>query len=176
MIGRARQIQYLRAMGIDVWVPRSRVDAAARAGTSAEPPATSDSPSGAAAGFTLGPGSGSLLLLCDSAQQASLPIAADIARCLDGAPVWGWPARDAGGVPLEAAVRERLFTGVLVFGTLAEAGAAGALLQVCASARIVRTQSLPDLARDPDERRALWSTLSATGWVAPRRQQASGRR
>jgi hypothetical protein len=166
---RGLQIRYLRALGIDVWVlrrpPESGGPAAESDAESSLGDRPTDEPRGASP-WVIGPGNGSLLLLCGSPEEAASPLATDIARCLNGEPVWGWPApgRGAEGVPLEAAIRERLFTGVLVFGGAARENTPA----VSGSARLLRVPAIFDLARDPHARRALWARLRATGWCAAR--------
>lgn len=195
----ARQAEYLRAMGIDVWMWRERglrdvADDGAADATSVpkvesnlEPnfePALEPRPGASlrtaeltATGLVVGPGNGSLLLICDGPADTSLPIAADIARCLAEEPVWGWPADSASapGVPLEETVRDRMFTGVLAFGEAAAAAAGDTDKGVRGSARILRAASMAELAADPAARRTLWSQLRATDWCAPRRRDPQGR-
>lgn len=172
---RGRQVEYLRAMGIEVWWRRGNgIPVGSRAAT--QPNVSPTSAMTPDRGYVIGPGSGSLLLLCDSAGDAALPIAADIARCFADAPVWGWPAPAGGaaGMALDQAIRERLFTGVLVFGALPETPAAAGCSPVWGSARIVHANALADLARSPEARRALWERLRSTDWCVPRSRTASG--
>ncbi len=170
MTGRPLQIEYLRAMGIEVWLQRGN-ETPATAG--AEEPIVEGEPAepqtAGSRAFVVGPGEARLLFLCESPGESGLPIAADIARALGEAPAWGWPAAagDSAAAPLEAVIRERLFTGVLVFGQLAGPGEDR---PVSGSARIVRAPSLGTLAGSPEARRKLWSVLRETGWCADRRR------
>lgn len=168
----ARRHEYLEAMGIDVWVPVHRI-AGARATTGTEDaapiPVATPEPG---TGIVIGPGTGSLMLLCANSREASTPLAADIARCLDCEPVWSWlsPADSGAGVPLEQAIAERLFTRVLVFGrALAGAGIdPAAPVLVLGSARLLLVPSLPELEQKATARRALWAELSVNNWCGPR--------
>ncbi|MEJ8569053.1 hypothetical protein [Elongatibacter sediminis] len=198
MTSRAVQIEYLRAMDIDVWLRRDSSDAVAelvsgqpgsgpgpvdQPGDSAEAAPPRDEQTDRAAIATvadtlvIGPGAGSLLLVCASRNETSLPIASDIARSLAGAPVWGWPAdrsSEADGNPspaqsLEDAISGRMFTGVVLFGVAIPGVEAGADETVCGSARILSADSLRRLAADPAARRGLWARLRNTDFCAPRR-------
>lgn len=176
----AARIEYLQAMGVDVWALR-RTGGATGAATAAADPASSaaDGPaagpaeSGAASaptGLVIGPGDGRLLLVCDRPEDAARAVATDIVRCLDGGTVWAWPASSDGGgaMTIEAAIRERLFTGLLVFGQQAMActGATGDTVR--GSARLVRAPSLAELESSPDARRDLWRRLRETDWCVAR--------
>jgi DNA polymerase III psi subunit len=167
--------QYLHAMGIEPLVCRG-LGMAVAAGPVAQPavdehfsPAPGQSADTAEACYEIGPGAGSTLLLCDSREQAASPLASDIARCLDEVPVWGWNvAADqqdarAPAFTLESAIRDRLFTRVLLFS---DAGYPQAL--VIGSARIIRAPALPQLANDPQQKRVLWSQLTEHGWAGRR--------
>lgn len=168
MTDRALQIEYLRAMGVDVWVLRDSEVPEAAAPHPPERPAAAAAPEAATSGgFVIGPGESHLLLVCEFPGDSGLPIAADIARTLGEAPVWGWPAPagDDQALPLETVIRERLFTGVLMFGRPSGAAEESA---VSGSARIVRAPSLGALADSAEARRGLWETLRETGWCAVR--------
>lgn len=147
------RVQYLQRMGIEVWVPR--------ADTAPGTPAATN----AATQLSIGPGRGSQLWVCERAELSALPLAADLERCLADPPVWAWPAEDE-GVTLEEAVRENLFTNVVIFGeTLAQR-----LLESDAgpgpgSARVVRAPAIDLLRHSPQERRACWRLLAANGLI-----------
>lgn len=153
-----RRNEYLEALGIDVWIPRQRH---ARAVPTASTPN---------AGIVVGPGTGNVLLLCASSAEAAMPLAADIARCLDCEPVWAWPA-PAGSLeslPLEQAVAERLFTRMIIFGTGLTWPEIDPAARVMGSARLLQADSIPVLARSAAARKSLWAELSASNWCAPR--------
>ena len=172
----ARRNAYLHALGIDVWVPRAGADKATF--VHPEPGAVSELPVSLAHGLHIGPGDGNTLLLCNGPAEAATQLAADIARCLDGEPVWSWPvpAEAEPGISLQQAIEQRLFTRVLVFGQ--ELGgfvselASGSDAQVIASARILRTRSITELAGSPVAKRTLWSELCANEWCAGRAGKA----
>ena len=172
----ARRNAYLRALGIDVWVPRAVADKATF--VHPEPGTASALPPPVAHGLHLGPGDGNTLLLCNAPAEAATRLAADIARCLDGEPVWGWPVPAAvgPGISLQQAIEQRLFTRVLVFGR--ELGefvsefVSGSDARVIASARILCTSSITELAGSPVAKRTLWSELCANDWCAGRAGKA----
>lgn len=167
----ALRIRYLHAMGIDVWMPRGGGSAPSGEDANDMPvrPAAGRASTREGTRFVVGPGSGSVLLLCSDPGDAALPLAADIARCLADEPVWGWSASDDAGMTLTDAVRDRLFTGVLVFGDAVDADAVTDASSVRGSARVVRAAALDELVGDAGARRTLWEGLRATGWCAPRR-------
>jgi len=168
----ARRNAYLRALGIDVWVPRAAADKATP--THPEPGTVSELPFALAQGLHIGPGNGDTLLLCNSPAEAATRLAADIARCLDSEPVWSWPVpAEAGrGISLQQAIEQRLFTRVLVFGQALEAFVSefvsGSDAHIIASARILCTASIAELACSAAAKRALWSELCAHDWCAGR--------
>jgi hypothetical protein len=166
----ARRNEYLEALGIDVWVPVHHV-AGARSSSGDEDQAPEPvSTQSLSHSIVIGPGTGSLMLLCANSEEASTPLAADIARCLDCEPVWSWlsPAGSDNGVPLEQAVADRLFTRILGFGTALEGAGIDPSAPALGSARLLRTASLPELARLAAARKALWAELSANQWCGPR--------
>jgi hypothetical protein len=141
----AGQRAYLEAMGIPVWVRRG--------------PAQAAGPTQVAS-LQLGPGTGSVLLLCAGVSESSSQLAADIARALGSEPVWGWPAADGEGRGVAEAVGDGLFTHLLVFGSEAECALfGGPAPETLGPARVLRAASLPALAADPGERRGLWRML-----------------
>ena len=145
----ARQLHYLQAMELPVWLLRQQ-DAA----TAGEPPM-----------LHVGPGSGSLLLICAGPELTATPLAADLARSLLAPPVWAWPDLDeSAGVPLAEAVAERLLTAVVVFGQdLSMRLFAGAAPRNLGSACIVVLPALQELLSDPQARRNCWRALLAAG-------------
>lgn len=171
MISTARRNEYLEAMGIDIWVPLQSFGSATDSDViEREAPVTCEA-LGLLQRIAIGPGTGSLMLLCANSQEASTPLAADIARCLDCEPVWSWPspAGSGGAVSLEQAIAERLFTRVLVFGKALHVPASNPALPVVGTARLLQVASLPELAQKAAARRALWDQLSANNWSGPRR-------
>lgn len=195
MISEGQRLQYLEAMGIQVWVSRERAksikmpamntpaihvpDQPEKGGQPEfSKPATQLRNSRASVrrgSLEIGPGSGSTLLLCSRPEDAALPLASDIARCLDEAPVWGWllqsndgQGKAETGFTLERAIDERLFTRVLLFCSDSMASQAGKV-EVLGSARIIYAPSLAELARQADHKRRLWTQLLTHGWCSPRR-------
>jgi len=172
----ARRHAYLRALGIDVWVPRAVADTA----TLAHPEAgmVSELPVSLAHGLHIGPGDGNTLLLCNSPAEAATRFAADIARSLDSEPVWSWPvpAQAGSGISLQQAIAQRLFTRVVVFGQalgeFASEFVSGSDAHVIASARILRTRSITELAGSAAAKRTFWSELCANDWCAGRARKA----
>lgn len=167
MISENQRLQYLDALGIDVWISRSR--AARFESPAAAVPSPGVPVPGQPVRYTIGPGYGQILLLCREREEASSKLASDIARCLDEAPVWGWrsmsvPGTEGGpeGQDLETAIRDRLFTRVLVFDDAALAGKSQG--EVVGSARIIHAPLLAELANNPQHKRKLWSQLLASGW------------
>lgn len=67
----SRRRAYLEALGIDVWVAKP-------------PPGSGDR-------LFVGPGSGDILLLCNSPEESATRLAGDISRALGGGTVWAWP-------------------------------------------------------------------------------------
>lgn len=162
-------------MGFDVWISRAQavsLNAAALAAAAAEQVLEEEhnlETGQGVARYLIGPGSGQTLLLCQRRADAASRLASDIARCLDETPVWGWqaqPVNDPGfetdALDLESAIRDRLFTRVLVFG--GSAAEAGNPADVLGSARIIHAPALAELARSPEHKRNLWSKLVACGW------------
>lgn len=172
MISEARRLQYLDALGIDAWVSRSRGARQLQQVVPATDALTEPgvhSPSSATASYIIGPGSGQTLLLCNRPEEAASKLASDIARCLDEIPVWGWqtPAAvaagaDDPGLSLESAIRDRLFTRVLLFGAAAKPTAGNN--EVIGCARIIHAPALAELGQSPQHKRSLWLQLVANGW------------
>lgn len=148
----ARRLQYLQAMELPVWLLRRQDEAGA----------------GEPARLHIGPGNGSLLLLCSEPGETATPLAADLVRSLSAVPVWGWPDSDgSAGVALAEAVAERLLTGVAVFGmALSQQVFASVAPATLGSARVVVLPALQELLSDPLARRSCWRTLLAAGLTA----------
>jgi hypothetical protein len=184
----ARRHAYLRALGLDPLVLRVRPENGMRA--SPEGAAASESCAPGLQSLHLGPGDGSILLVCNDPAEAATRLATDIARALDSEPVWSWPtpAETGQGCTLQQIIEQRLFTRVLIFGKQAGARAprlasdpgnelAGELVgnragdadaNVIASARVLRTLSIGELEKSADAKRALWSELCHNHWCAVR--------
>ncbi|MDX1459835.1 MAG: DNA polymerase III subunit psi [Xanthomonadales bacterium] len=152
-MSQARRRAYLAAMDIPVWVLRG-----------SEP--VSESPP---SGVRVGPGNGSVLLLCADPEEASLPIAADIARALAGEPVWAWPEEGDEGEPLEAAVAERMLTHVVIMGSELETRLLGGPVSgVIGSAGVLRAPGMRELISSPSQRKSLWDQLCRHGLAGVR--------
>ena len=140
-----RHTAYLEAMGIPVWV---RKEIAAKPGREA------------AAGLRLGPGSGQFLLLCANAGETSGHLASDITRVFTAEPVWAWPAIDEPGQSVEAAIDERFFTTLVVFGPEAARQVFGKDTPgMIGPARVLVVPAMDELANDPAARCSLWNIL-----------------
>jgi len=186
VISEGQRLQYLEAMGIQAWSSRERVRARdEREADSLDPPeflntATVSPTSGRQrdwtstlpASFAIGPGGGSILLLCNRPEDTAAQLASDVARCLNEPPVWGWLSQGQSGsgaaetgLSLERAIDERLFTRVLLFcadSTAAEVGKD----EVLGSARIIYAPPIAELARNPEAKRRLWMQLLTHGWCS----------
>ena len=139
----AQRRAYLEAMGIGVWINRVAAPDADR--------------------WVVGPGLGSTLLLCRTAQESETRLAADIGRSLGSDPVWAWP--DAEGrqeyPSLKNTIEQHLFTRVLLFGpALAIQAFEGSVPEVLACASVQVTADLDELAVDGMARRKLWQELA----------------
>lgn len=140
----AQRQAYLEAMGIEVWISKPAAPDADR--------------------WVVGPGSGSTLLLCRTAQESAGRIAADIGRSLGGDPVWAWPDAEGGQEypSLEDTIERYLFTQVLLFGhALAGRTFKGSVPAVLGAASVQVTADLDELAVNGMARRKLWQCLSA---------------
>ncbi len=150
----ARRRAYLEAMGFDVWV--SKQAAVASGSEAAAGPAR----------LVIGPGAGSMLLVCPGPEAIAGRLAADIVRTVGRDPVWAWPDPDAGGQgpTLAEAVADRLFTQLLVFGdSLAATLFGGPAPEVLGSSAVGVGPGLDDLAERPEARRALWRLIRGRG-------------
>lgn len=189
MISEGQRLQYLEAIGIQAWISRDRplVQVAGEPDFEDQPecgsPVTASTLPGQQQGdqisarppsFEIGPGSASTLLLCTRPEDAATPLASDIARCLDEAPVWGWLSQDHGetdtaetAISLERAISERLFTRVLLFCGDATAHQVGKV-EVLSSAHIIYAPPIAELANHPAHKRRLWMQLLSHGWCTRR--------
>ncbi len=139
----AQRRAYLEAMGIGVWINKPAVPDTDR--------------------WVVGPGSGSTLLLCRSAQESGTRLAADIGRSLGGNPVWAWPDPEGRQEypSLKDTIAQYLFTRVLLFGhALAGQAFKISVPEVLGSASVQVTADLDELAVDGTARRKLWQCLS----------------
>lgn len=133
---------YLEAMGIGVWINKSAAPDADR--------------------WVVGPGSGSTLLLCRTAEESGTRLAADIGRSLGGDPVWAWPDPEGRQEhpSLKDTIEQYLFTQVLLFGpALAGRVFKGSVPEALGSASVQVTADLDELAVDGVARRKLWQCL-----------------
>lgn len=138
----ARRRAYLEAMGFDVWLARP-----------ADPQWDR---------LLVSPGQGSTLFVCAGPDESESDISGDLSRAVGGDPAWAWP--DPEGHPdnprLEDAVRDRLFTRVIVFGeSLAVRLFGAAPPDVLLSAAVNVSSDLGELATRGDAKRALWRLL-----------------
>ncbi|MGH8035856.1 MAG: hypothetical protein ACREO9_11565, partial [Lysobacterales bacterium] len=166
----ARRHEYLRTLGIDVWIPLCQSAGPHLSSGEATRALPDDAIPNLNRGIIVGPGAGNLLLVCANSNEAATVLAADIARCLDCEPVWSWPAPEDSdeGMALEQAIAERLFTRVLILGKELCESAIDPAARVLGSARLLQAESIPLLAAKAEARRALWSALTASNWCAPR--------
>lgn len=145
----ARQQAYLEAMGVSIWALRTA------------------KPADHGVGLKLGPGRGSVLLICENDIDSASKLATDIGRAMGRVPVWAWPADNADSVVLKEVVNDHLFTTVAVFGkTLAKQFFGQKLPATLNSASLVVLPAMPELERHADARRLLWSVLCQSGMVA----------
>ncbi len=187
---------YLEALGLTPWVrrgdadamqvPGSVTEAAARTPSSGAASAASAAPAAKAEprperpnpaptkpqpepqGVVLGPGQGDCLYVCGSNDDTAGPLASDLARVPGESPVWALVAADGEGDRLEAAIAERLFTQVVVFGAAqAQLVFGGDAPDQCGPARVTVVPDLDRLARDARARRQCWALLKGAG-IVPR--------
>lgn len=138
----SRRRAYLDAMGLDVWLMK---------------PAEAEQNR-----LMISRGEGSTLLICNSAGESSTRLAGDIARTLGGDPVWAWPDPDGRQEcpTLEQAVSQFLFTRVVLFGSSLEQSLFDAQVQeVLASAGVLVTAGLDELAASGSARQKLWKRI-----------------
>ena len=163
MIDQTR-LDYLDAMGIEVWVPRD---------DEPDQPAAEQIKSVQ----VFAPASGrdsDILCVVDNPSQAALQLAVDIGRAMRTEPHWTWPddgkADDANPTPLDDVLRDRLATQVLVFGSALAAMLLGEPPPDCIrAARIHVVPSLEELAGDRDAKRILWALMREQGIAKKRR-------
>lgn len=169
-----RQHAYLDAIGIEVWSLRES-DLLAQPQVSALTPVQAAETSTQASGrrLRIGSGSGGVLLVCAADVDSASRLANDISRALGSVPVWAWPDDEETAVELAAAVDEKLFTTVAVFGDdLAGGFFAGQLPTAVNSAKLVLLPSMQDIQTSAEARQLLWATLCRSGMVVKREQQA----
>ena len=148
-----QRLAYLEALDIAAWVPRSQA-------------APGDVRS-CQERVRLGPGTGSLLMICDRPDQSSGVLASDIARVFADMPVWSWPDDAATGPTVTEAVQESLFTGLVVFGrALAERLLGPDVGERLGPARVIVADDLETLEVSAGARRQLWQQLCSGGMVA----------
>jgi hypothetical protein len=139
----AQRRAYLEAMGIGVWVNKPAAPDADR--------------------WVVGPGSGSTLLLCRTAEESGTRLAADIGRSLGGDPVWAWPDPEGRQEypSLKDTIEQYLFTQAVLFGrALAGQTFKDGVPEVLGSASLQVTADMDELAVDGMARRKLWQCLS----------------
>ncbi len=150
----SRRLAYLEAIGIESWLRRPAAAQPSR--------------------LRLGPGSGSVLLLCSEPEQTSTMLASDINRYLGSGVAWGWPCADetvsndeSADLPdftLEQAIKERLFTRVVFFGAhLRKLLGVKSVSAVMGSAEVLDAADFDHLASQGSARRDLWLKLSQSG-------------
>jgi hypothetical protein len=159
-VSEARRRAYLEALGFDVWVPRLGTPAGSL---------ITGCPTGR---LQLGPGQGSTLVVCATAEDSATRFAGDLARALGSDPVWAWPDRQAtaDALALEEAIGVRLITRVIVLG--AEPARwlfADTVPAVVGSAAVAIAASVNELGARGAARRALWRSLRGgpSGRAAP---------
>lgn len=174
------RLAYLEALGLTAWVRREEAPPATHAEPEAAPPPNrrpepSEQPAGRGirsepdrrerrARVMLGPGKGSCLYLCGKEADSTTALAADLARVAVETPVWGHVEDGGEGQLLEAAIAERLFTQVVVFGdAVARLVFGGDVPDHAGPARVTVVDDLERLAGDSGARRACWSALRAAG-------------
>lgn len=146
----ARKQAYLEAMGIDVWVPRPERPLPGR--------------------LLVTPGEGSTLLVVASGDDPGRAIGRDIDRALGGEAAWAWPDPEgrAESPSLEEAVRDGLFTQVIVFGTrVADELFEGEAPQVVASSAVAVAAALDDLATRGSAKKQLWRWITSGSATPP---------
>lgn len=137
-----RRRAYLEALGFDVWVARP-------------PPPEWDR-------LVVGPGQGSTLLVCASPEQSASRLAGDIARAVGGDPAWAWPDPEGSSESpgLEDAVKDGLFTRVVVFGeSNAKQLFGGEAPAVVFSAQVGLATDIDELATRGTAKQQLWKLL-----------------
>lgn len=174
----ARQRAYLDAMGIEVWSLRqtppsletttahTREDEATNDGA-IDDRTIKDGIIDGGPTLKLGSGSGGILLVCAADVDSASRLANDISRAMTSVPVWAWPAEESTAVSLTAAVDDKLFTTVAIFGTdLAGQFVEGGLPTNMNSANLVILPSMQELQTQADARKSLWTTICRSGMVS----------
>ncbi|MBT8048753.1 MAG: hypothetical protein HKN57_05030 [Xanthomonadales bacterium] len=143
-----RRRAYLDAMGFDVWAVK--------------PPAVATNR------LILQAGDGDTLLICAQPDHTASRFAGDVARTLGGRVVWAWPDPEGSSdcPTLDEAVRQFLFTRVMLFGTgLARRIAGDEISPVVGSAFVQVTEDMEDLAVTGRAKRKFWNQLCTSGAV-----------
>ena len=171
----ARRAAYLRALGVEVWVPKTAAgEAPSRAqlsGLDASIPAGNEAtPARSVAEFFVQAGTSDTLLLCLNRTEAETLLARDISLSLKSEPVWAWPISDApaGSITLKQTIQDRLITRLIVFGKDLATAAGEGNGNVVGMADMLRVESLAELAKNGEARRALWEALDARQWCGTR--------
>jgi hypothetical protein len=156
----SRNLEYLNAMGIDVWQPR---------GEQSSDPGANDLQR-----IVMGEGGGDILCIVETPAQAQLKLAEDIGGAMRCSPIWAWPADGSEGTgelrTVMDAVAEKLLTRVLVFGDRLAAEVLGARVpSVLSAARVHMVPGLERLATDKNAKRTLWRLMLDHGIAAPRK-------
>ena len=140
---------YLDALGISVWSLRE-----------------SSGPD-KSVGLKLGPGKGSILLVCAADIDSASKLANDLGRALGSIPVWSWPTDSANSVSLADAANDQLFTTIAIFGSaLAKQFFGEKFPATLSSASLVVLPAMEDLKTRADARRLLWDVMCQAGMVA----------
>jgi hypothetical protein len=145
-----RKQAYLEAMGFDVWVARPPEPERDR--------------------LVVGPGQGSTLLVCSGPEHSASKLGGDIARLLGGDPVWAWPdpEGDAERPRLEQAVKDALFTRVIVFGEQTARLLLGdSVPAVIVSSSVTVAADFEELATRGSAKQNLWTDIRAQGLAKP---------
>lgn len=154
---------YLEALGIRRWVRRIPAEpdsgAPAAEGTDAGT-STAPLPEQGASGWRFDEAEGRCLLLCGDGEEAGTALAGDLARCLRGGAVWGWPEPDGGHSTFSEAFRQSAPAALIVFGeALARTAFAGEAPERVGSAPVLVAPALADLRSSPACRRDCWRLL-----------------
>jgi hypothetical protein len=159
----ARQLAYLEAMDIDVWVPR---------GARAPMPGPED----AEPRVVLGRGDSDILCIARDSQEAGLQLASDIGKSMRVVPLWAWPGTDEGvSATVREVVTESLITRILVFGQELSSELFGnETPHTIGAAKVHVVPGLGRLGSDRDAKRTLWALMCSEGIAAS--QSGGGRK
>lgn len=152
-----RQLHYLRALGVEAWVPREQADVQTA-------PETEQTAVVSTQPMHIGPGEGACLLVCSKPEQSASKVAADMVRLIGPSAVWAWPSGAEEGPGLAQAIEARLFTDLVVFGpTLASELGVADEMQTLAAARIAIMPDLQDIASSTESKKSCWAAIRAGG-------------